>query len=134
MSFKFPGMDRLPGRGTHRQVQPSVPDDMRQGLDKAKGAFARLAKGHKIPPMPAGRPLTDADRKAVANVIEELTGKKPKGRVNDPEVNQRLGRLFGGGSPMGVSSSPPEHLPERPAESPPVFRQGGQSGRPPPRF
>src|SRR5919201_6185791 len=104
MSFRFPGMDRLPGRGKDRQAQPSVPDDMRQGLDKAKGAFARLAKGQKIPPMPTGRPLTDADRKSVARVIEELTGKKPKGRVNDPEVNQRLGRLFGGGAPAPVSS------------------------------
>jgi hypothetical protein len=134
MSFRFPGMDRLPGRGKQGQTQSRVPDDMRQGLDKARGAFGRLAKGYKLPPMPTGRPLTDTDRKAVANVIEELTGKKPRGRVNDPEVNQRLGRLFGGGAPTAVSSQPPQPSPERPPDPPPVFRQGGQSGRPPPRF
>jgi hypothetical protein len=103
---------------------------MRQSLDKAKGAFGRLTKGRKIPPMPTGRPLTDADRKAVSNVIEELTGKKPKGRVNDPEVNQRLGRLLGTGMPAPVR----DQGPERPPEPPPVFRQGGGAGRPPPRF
>ena len=133
MSFRFPGMDRTPGRGKSSQggQTPSpVPDDMRQGLDKARGAFGRIAKGRKIPPMPTGRPLTDADRKAVSNVIEELTGKKPKGRVDDPEVNQRLGRLFGGGMPAPVR----DQTPERPPDPPPVFRQGGQAGRPPPRF
>jgi hypothetical protein len=133
MSFRFPGMDRFSGRGKG-QAASSVPDDMRQGLDKAKGAFGRLAKGYKLPPMPMGRPLTDADRKAVARVVEEMTGKKPKGRVNDPEVNQRLGRLFGGGSPSAVSGQPPQQTPEPPPEPPPVFRQGGQSGRLPPRF
>jgi hypothetical protein len=130
MTFKFPGMDRLPGRGKPAQEQTRVPDDMRAGLDKAKGAFARAARGRKVPPPPAGRPLSDADRKAVASVVEELTGKKPKGRVNDPEINQRLGRLFGGGVPAPVSGDAPEASPERP----PVFRQGGQSGRLPPRF
>jgi hypothetical protein len=84
--------------------------------------------------MPTGRPLTDADRKSVARVIEEVTGKKPKGRVNDPEVNQRLARLFGGGAPTPVNNPASEQSPERPPAPPPVFRQGGQSGRPPPRF
>jgi hypothetical protein len=131
MTFKFPGMDRFPGRGKQAREQSRVPDDMREGLDKAKGAFARAAKGRKIPQSPAGRPLSDADRKAVASVVEELTGKKPKGRVNDPEVNQRLGRLFGGGAPTPVSGDAAEAPPpERPA----VYRQGGQSGRTPPRF
>lgn len=130
MSFKFPGSDRFTGRKT--AATPSVPDDLRAGIDKASKAFARVSKGRRIPEMPKGRTLSEQDRKSVAAVVEEFTGRKPKGRVNDPEVNQRLTRLFGGGGPTPVGSEGPERPPT--VERPPLFRQGGGEGRSTPRW
>jgi hypothetical protein len=129
MAFKFPGGDRFTG-GSRKQEQPKLPDDMRAIMDRANKTYARLSKGRSLPPLPTGGPLSDADRKSVARVVEELTGKKAKGRINDPEVNQRLGRLFGGGSAAPVRADGPERPPERS----PTYRQGDQGGRLPPRF
>jgi hypothetical protein len=129
MTFKFPGSDRFTGRGKE-QEQPKTPDDIRAIVDKANKTLDRLAKGRKIAPMPRPGPLSDSDRKSVVHVVEELTGQKVRGRVNDPEVGQRLGRLFGGSGPAAVRNDGPDRPPP---ERPPVSRQGGQS-RVPPRF
>lgn len=129
MTFKFPGGDRFTS-GRKKQEQPALPDDVRAVMDRANKAYARLSKGRSMPPLPSGGPLSDADRKSVARVVEEFTGRKPKGRVNDPEVNQRLGRLFGGGAPAPVHQDGPE----RPPDHAPTYREGRTSGRTPPRF
>jgi hypothetical protein len=129
MTFKFPGSDRFSGR-SKAQEEPKVPDDIRAVVDKANKTLARLSKGKRIAPMPGPGPLSDSDRKSVVSVVEELTGKKVKGRVNDPEVNQRLGRLFGGNAPSAVGDAGPERPPP---ERPPLYRGTG-SGRPTPRF
>jgi hypothetical protein len=105
------------------------PADLRAVMERANKTYARLSKGRSLPPLPTGGPLSDADRKSVARVVEELTGHKPKGRVNDPEVNQRLGRLFGGGAPAPVQDGP-----ERPPDRAATYRDGPPSGRIPPRF
>ncbi|MGH2688526.1 MAG: hypothetical protein ACRDKW_06935 [Actinomycetota bacterium] len=127
MSFKFPGGDRFTS-GRKKQDRPALPDDMRAVMERANKAYARLSKGRSLPPLPTGGPLSDADRKSVARVMEEITGRKPKGRVNDPEVNQRLGRLFGGGAPSPVRQDGPERPPDRSS----TYREG--PGRIPPRY